>query len=54
MDTRNSPLRGATLVAPPSGFARRQAFAPEPVDINALIMGLEDLLTRTIGENIRD
>ncbi|TAL04836.1 MAG: response regulator [Rhodospirillaceae bacterium] len=50
---RDSALRGATLVARLLAFARRQALAPEPVDVNGLILGLEDLLTRTIGANIR-
>ena len=50
---RDSALRGATLVARLLAFARRQALAPVSVDANSLILGLEDLLTRTIGENIQ-
>jgi signal transduction histidine kinase len=50
---RDSALRGATLVARLLAFARRQALTPEPVDINELVDGLEDLLRRTIGENIK-
>ncbi len=33
-------------------FARRQALAPQPVDPNALVAGIGDLLQRTLGEQI--
>ncbi len=33
-------------------FARRQALAPQPVDPNALVAGISDLLQRTLGEQI--
>jgi len=49
---RDAALRGATLVARLLAFARRQALAPETVNVNDLVSGLEDLLKRTIGENI--
>jgi signal transduction histidine kinase len=50
---RDSALRGATLVARLLAFARRQALTPEPVSINELLDGLDDLLARTIGENVK-
>ena len=34
-------------------FSRRQPLDPKPLDINRLIIGMSDLLTRTIGEHIR-
>src|SRR5262249_26075336 len=46
-------MRGATLVARLLAFARRQALAPRPVDINGLTRNVEDLLRRTIGEAVR-
>ena len=33
-------------------FSRRQALAPQPVDANALVGGVSDLLQRTLGEPI--
>ncbi|KIZ45571.1 MULTISPECIES: hybrid sensor histidine kinase/response regulator [Rhodopseudomonas] len=33
-------------------FARRQPLIPKPVDVNQLVVSLEDLLRRTIGEAI--
>jgi nitrogen-specific signal transduction histidine kinase/CheY-like chemotaxis protein len=50
---RDSALRGATLVARLLAFARRQALTPEAVSINELLEGLDDLLARTIGENVK-
>ena len=34
-------------------FSRRQPLDPKPLDINRLIVGMSDLLARTIGEHIR-
>ncbi|GHE20389.1 hybrid sensor histidine kinase/response regulator [Halomonas urumqiensis] len=60
-DVRLSPLiqavaesaqRGADLTQRLLAFARRQALAPQPTDINRLIRGLTELLRRTIGEQI--
>lgn len=33
-------------------FARRQSLDTRPVDVNALVVSMEDLLRRTLGENI--
>jgi PAS domain S-box-containing protein len=44
--------RAATLVARLLAFSRRQPLAPKPLDINALLAGIGDLLHRTLGETI--
>lgn len=41
--------RGASLVRHLLAFARRQPLAPEPLDAQHLLLGLEDLLQRTLG-----
>ncbi|AMD01331.1 hybrid sensor histidine kinase/response regulator [Halomonas chromatireducens] len=60
-DTQLAPLvqavaesaqRGADLTQRLLAFARRQALAPQPTDINRLIRGLTELLRRTLGEQI--
>jgi CheY-like chemotaxis protein len=47
-----SANRAAALTHRLLAFARRQPLVPKSVDANALIMSLEDLLRRTIGEII--
>jgi PAS domain S-box-containing protein len=47
-----SALRAAGLTHRLLAFARRQALDTRPNDINRLIAGLEDLLDRTLGEQI--
>ena len=44
--------RGAGLVRQMLAFSRRQVLAPGPVDLNDLTMGMEDLLRRTLGEDV--
>jgi two-component system cell cycle sensor histidine kinase/response regulator CckA len=44
--------RAASLVAQLLAFARRQTLAPQPVDLVALLRGLERMLGRVIGEDI--
>jgi PAS domain S-box-containing protein len=48
----SSAQRAAALTARLLAFSRRQALDPKPLDPNALIMSLEELLRRTIRENI--
>ena len=48
-----SALRAAGLTQRLLAFSRRQSLDSRPVDINALVESLDDLLTRTIGEQIR-
>ncbi|MGZ2384828.1 ATP-binding protein [Rhizobium leguminosarum] len=46
----NGARRAAALTQRLLAFARRQALDPKPVDANALIRGMSELLHRTIGE----
>jgi signal transduction histidine kinase len=45
--------RAATLTQRLLAFSRRQPLAPKPLDLNALVAGLLELLGRTLGETIR-
>ncbi len=47
-----SANRAAALTHRLLAFARRQSLDPKPVDANHLIVSMEDLLRRTLGENI--
>ncbi|GAA0698540.1 ATP-binding protein [Dyella marensis] len=44
--------RAATLTQRLLAFARRQPLEPRPVDTNRLVLGMSDLLARTLGESI--
>jgi PAS domain S-box-containing protein len=44
--------RGAALTARLLAFSRRQALEPKVVDINKLVLGMTELLQRTLGETI--
>ncbi|MBL8307085.1 MAG: response regulator, partial [Rubrivivax sp.] len=44
--------RGGSLTRQLLAFARRQTLAPNAVDVNALVAGLDPLLRRTLGEHI--
>jgi PAS domain S-box-containing protein len=44
--------RGAALVRQLLAFSRRQTLIPESLDFNRLAAGMEDLLRRTLGEEI--
>ena len=45
--------RGATLIERLLAFARKQRLDPRSVDVNHLVIGIEDLLRRTLGNRIR-
>jgi signal transduction histidine kinase len=45
--------RGATLIRRLLAFSRRQPLAPEPIDANKFVVGMSDLLHRTLGEHVR-
>nr|WP_247894085.1 response regulator [Azospirillum endophyticum] len=45
--------RGAKLASSLLAFARRQPLEPRVVDLGRLIRGLDDMLRRTLGEEIR-
>jgi PAS domain S-box-containing protein len=44
--------RAAALTQRLLAFARRQPLNPKPIDVNALIAGMSDLLHRTLGEMV--
>ena len=48
----NSAHRAAALTHRLLAFARRQPLVPKSIDANALVISLEDLLRRTIGERL--
>jgi PAS domain S-box-containing protein len=50
--TRAAGQRGAELTRRLLAFARRQALAPQAVDVNALLTGMEGLLRRMLPEHI--
>jgi len=47
-----SANRAAALTHRLLAFARRQPLAPKPFEINQLVWGMEDLLRRTLGEQV--
>ena len=47
-----SARRAATLTHRLLAFARRQSLDVRPTDLNALVRSLEELLRRTLGENV--
>jgi signal transduction histidine kinase/CheY-like chemotaxis protein len=44
--------RGARLTAQLLAFSRRQRLTPAPLDVNRIISGMGDLLTRSIGPHV--
>ncbi len=44
--------RGAALVHRLLAFSRRQALNPQEIDVNGLVAGAEELLRRTLGDDI--
>jgi CheY-like chemotaxis protein len=44
--------RAATLTSQLLAFSRRQPLNPKPTDVNRLVGGMSDLITRALGENI--
>jgi signal transduction histidine kinase/ActR/RegA family two-component response regulator len=44
--------RGARLTAQLLAFSRRQRLTPAPLDVNRIIAGMGDLLTRSIGRHV--
>jgi CheY-like chemotaxis protein len=45
--------RAATLTYRLLAYSRQQPLDPKPLDLNRLIIGMSDLLTRTLGEHIK-
>jgi signal transduction histidine kinase len=52
-NARDGADRAATLTARLLAFSRQQSLNPVTVDINRLIVGVTDLLYRTLGDRIR-
>ncbi|MDP2868857.1 PAS domain S-box protein [Methyloversatilis sp.] len=50
--TRTAAQRGADLTHRLLAFSRRQALEPRSVDTYAVLLGMHDMLRRTLGENI--
>ncbi|MDB5558375.1 MAG: histidine kinase [Enterovirga sp.] len=44
--------RAATLTQRLLAFSRRQPLDPKPIDVNALVSGMSDLLHRSLGETV--
>lgn len=45
--------RATTLTHRLLAYSRRQPLDPKPIELNRLIIGMSDLLSRTLGENIK-
>ena len=50
---RTSTSRAAALTHRLLAFSRRQTLDPKPTDVNALVTGMQDLFSRTLGPNIQ-
>jgi signal transduction histidine kinase len=49
----NGVRRGAALTQRLLAFARQHPLSPKPVDPNALVGGMHDMLQRTLGQNVQ-
>jgi PAS domain S-box-containing protein len=49
---QTSAQRAAALTQRLLAFSRRQTLDPKPTDVNRLVFGMEDLITRTVGPSI--
>ncbi len=50
---RAAAARGATLTGHLLAFARRQPLLPRPVDLNAVVVGMQDLLQSALGRRVQ-
>ena len=50
---RSAAERGATLTGQLLAFARRQPLVPRPIDLNAVVAGMQDLLKSALGSAVR-
>src|SRR5690242_9333835 len=48
----NGARQASSLTQRLLAFARRQPLDPRPLDVNAVVVGMSDLLTRSLGETI--
>ncbi|MDP8912692.1 MAG: response regulator, partial [Pseudomonadota bacterium] len=51
-NSREGAKRGATLTQRLLAFGRRQPLSPEPLNVNALVHGMSELLRHSLGEEI--
>ncbi len=51
-DASNSARRAAALTHRLLAFSRRQPLDPKPVDVNPLVLSMEELIRRSLGERI--
>ena len=52
-EAQEATALGAQLASRLLAFGRRQPLNPKPVDLNALVNGMVDLLRRSLGEQVR-
>ena len=52
MQIENASERATTLIRQLLAFSRRQVLQPKVIDINAIVLGLDKLLARLMGEHI--
>jgi PAS domain S-box-containing protein len=50
---QTSAQRAAALTQRLLAFSRRQTLDPKPTDVNRLVLGMEDLIRRTVGPSIK-
>ena len=50
---QTSAQRAAALTQRLLAFSRRQTLDPKPTDVNRLVVGMEDLIRRTVGPSIK-
>lgn len=50
---QTSAQRAAALTQRLLAFSRRQTLDPKPVDVNRLVFGMDDLISRTVGPSIK-
>ena len=49
---RSAGMRAASLTRQLLAFSRRQVLVPQPLDLNPLLSGMEEMLRRLIGEQV--
>ncbi|MBX2885267.1 MAG: PAS domain S-box protein [Granulosicoccus sp.] len=52
-EAQEAAAMGARLTKRLLAFSRRSKLSPREVDVNALVLGLTDMLRRTLGDNIK-
>ncbi len=50
---QTSAQRAASLTQRLLAFSRRQTLDPKPIDVNRMVFGMEDLIRRTVGPQVR-